>query len=274
MSNSKFSNDMFESLKNKLKNDQNDNKTSDILKLKPGNEYIVRLVPNIKDPSKSIFKQFFNTWVSVKSGQRIFNVSPQTYGQPCPINEEFLKLYNDENEAIKNKGRPLSRKVRWLTNVYVVDDPVTPENNGKVMVLSYSKQLNAVIEDGLFGEESSDVGMRAFDLSEEGCNLRIKVEPQGEITNLSSSKFKNPSKIPGMTPKKIDEIHESAHDLEQVFNIKSYDELKKILVEHFYGSEVPEEDNGVTTIDTSVAEEVVDTVNDDLVDEITFDDED
>ena len=287
MSKNKFSNEMFEQLKTKLQEDKKGNNNTETLKLKSGNEYIVRLVPNIENPEKSIFRFFNTAWKSVKTGRLVFNLSPQTFGKPCPINEEFLKFFTDEDEAVKERCRPLSRKERWMVNVYVVDDPVTPDNNGKVMVLNYGKQLNAVIEEGIYGSDSDDVGFRAFDLSENGCNLRIKVEPQGEVTNLSSSKFKNPSKIPGMTQAKMDEVYEQAYDLEKVYPLKSYEELRGVLYEHFYGQDAPEVDgepdiseedtDSVTTIDPVDAEEVTSDVedsSDDLIDEINFEDED
>ena len=46
-----------------------------------------------------------------------------------------------------------------------------------------------------------------------------------------------------MTEDKMSEIHKSIHELDTVFTVKSYDELKQFLNEHYYGKTDNDEDN-------------------------------
>ena len=72
---------MFASIKDALnKPSQNNNSTSNILRLRAGNTYTVRLVPFAKDPSKTLFHYYSHGWVRDATGQ--FPVSYTHQPQP------------------------------------------------------------------------------------------------------------------------------------------------------------------------------------------------
>ena len=71
-------------------------------------------------------------------------------------------------------------------------------------------------------------------VSDNGCDFRIKVEKQGDFPTYVSSKFGMPKAIEGMDDGKAKEVYDSITDLETVFTVKSFDELKEMLNEHFY----------------------------------------
>jgi hypothetical protein len=72
-----------------------------------------------------------------------------------------------------------------------------------------------------------------FYLKADGVNLKVVCESQGGYKNYTSSKFTLPKAIDGVTDKNIATILDGAYDLEKVFPVKSYDELKNLLDEHF-----------------------------------------
>jgi hypothetical protein len=158
----------------------------------------------------------------------------QTFNERDPIAEERYRVLRTGTEAEKEKAKAIGRSEKWLVNVYVVNDPVTPENNGKVKILRYGKQLQKIISDAIDGEEAEDFGPRIFDLSPNGVNLKIKVEKQGDYPSYVSSKFSMPTAIPEMDDTKAKKIYDSVHELDKVFTVKSSDELRKMLTEHFY----------------------------------------
>lgn len=47
----------------------------------------------------------------------------------------------------KDVDKRLNYKESWYYNVYVVNDPVNPENNGKVKILQAGRQLQNIIEE-------------------------------------------------------------------------------------------------------------------------------
>lgn len=232
---STFTNSMFESIKTALaKNTNTGSRNKDILKTEVGNTYTVRLLPNVKDPSKTFFHYYTFGWTSLCTGQYVSAVSPTTFGARDPIAETRYRILKTGTEEEKNKARGIIRSEKWLVNAYIINDPVTPENNGKVMIVRYGKQLHKIISDAIEGEGSEDLGARIFDLSDKGCSLKIKVEQQGEYPTYVSSKFVMPKAIEGLDKNKIDSIYSSTFELENVFSIKSYEDLKTMLDEHFY----------------------------------------
>ena len=126
-------------------------------------------------PKKTFFHYFQHGWNSFSAGQYVSAISPQTFGDRDPIAETRYKLYrgNDEEKQMASK---IIRSEKWLVNVYVVNDPVNPDNNGKVMTLRYGKQLHKVIASAIDGEDASDLGPRIFDLSPNGVNFKVIVE--------------------------------------------------------------------------------------------------
>ena len=230
---------MFETLKQSLtkKGEGANDLYKHILKLEPGNTYVVRLLANPSDVEKSFYRHVQYGWVSYNTGKYVSALSPTTWGDPDPIEQTRNKLlYRSNDEGDKLRGAEIKRSEKWLANAYVIDDPVNKSNNGKVMILRFGKQLYKIIESAMLGEESDDFGPRIFDLSKDGCNLKIKVDKQGEYPNYTSSRFTSPKEIEGMDEKQQKIVYESIFDLEKVYPRKSQNELMNLLQEHFFNT--------------------------------------
>lgn len=241
----KFTPSMFESIKSALqKNSQQQSSYRDILKTEVGNSYVVRLLPNVKDPTKSFFHYYSVGWTSFATGQYITYLSPATFGERDPVLEaKYRILRNDnEDEELKKKASSILRSEKWLVNAYVVKDLKTPEHEGKIMVVRYGKQLHKIIMDAIEGEGAEDFGPRIFDLTSNGTNFIIKVEKQGDYPTYVSSKFTMPKAIEGLDDSKIDSIYNNTIDLTSVLPSKSFEEIQELLNEHFYCSSSVEED--------------------------------
>lgn len=236
MTTNAFNPNMFESIKSAL-NKQTENtstKYKDYLRTAAGNTYTVRLLPYSKNPDNTFFHYYSYTWNSLSNGQLTTVVSPATWGQRDPIAEESYRVRRAGTEEEKKKALALIRRENWLVNVYVVNDPVNPENNGTIKILRYGKQLHKIIVDAITGEEAADFGPRIFDLSPKGCNFRIKVEKQGDYPTYVSSKFALPKEIEGLDESDYEKVLNSAFDLESYVTCKSYDEIKEILDVHYH----------------------------------------
>jgi hypothetical protein len=231
-----ITNSMFESIKAALQKAPAQSSSKNILKLEVGNTYTVRLLPNVKNPEKTFFHYYTVGWTSYSTGQYVSALSPSTFGERDPIVEAKYRIQrsNAESPELKAKADTIRRIEKWLVNAYIVKDPKNPENNGKVMIIRYGKQLQKIIADAIEGEDSADLGPRIFDLSENGCNLNIKVEKQGDYPTYVSSKFSPPKAIEGMTDAKAQGIYTETFDLVSVIPTRSYDEMVTLLDEHFY----------------------------------------
>jgi hypothetical protein len=278
---------MFDKIRTTLSksSDQSGNsKYRDILKLQVGNVYTVRFVPDINNPEKTFYRYITHSWESFSTGNFISNVSPQTWGKRDPIAEVKFSLSKHGTPEEQERAGKILRRENWLANVYVVNDPTNPDNNGQVKLLRYGRQLHKIILAAVEGEDSDEFGAKVFDLSENGCNLKIKVERQGDFPTYVSSRFAGASKIKGMTDDGVTEVYDGITDLESVFPAKDYDDLKQVLNEHFYCKDSTDDvwnpEEGSTTSDdgtsstksdggtTSTKSDDVDPLDDDKVKEL------
>ena len=241
---------MFASIKDALaKPAQGSSTTSNIMRLKTGNTYVLRLVPNAKEPSKTFFHYYSHGWVSEATGQFQSAISPQTWGERDPIAEARYKISRTGTEEEKEAARALNRKENWLINVYVAKDPENPENEGKVKILRFGRQLHKIIMEAIEGEDADEFGERIFDLTKTGCSLKVKVEEQGGYPTYVSSRFAAPTSLTGITADTVNDVYDKVYDLENVFPVKSYDELTTMLNEHYHGydDKAPEPEAPATT---------------------------
>ena len=274
---SNITSSMFDSIKSALAADNDNNKSAigDILKTPPGNTFTVRLLPYAKDPSKTFFHYYQHGWNSFATGQYTSAISLQTFGERDPIAEERYKILRTGNEEEKEKAKAIVRSEKWLVNVYVVNDPVNPENNGKVKMLRYGKQIHNIITDAIEGEDAAELGPRIFDLGPDGVNFRVKVEKQGDFPTYVSSKFGMPSAIDNLDEDRHNKIYENVFELSSVFSVKSANELKTMMDEHYYVRDSSTDNTVIvdtpieeTSVPTPVTAPVAETKKDDNEDEV------
>lgn len=271
---STFNTKMFDSIKNALQKNTTQSNLKNIMKFEKDKTYTVRLVPNISQPEKTFFHYYTYDWSSFSTGQYTSIVSPTTFGQKCPMTDTKYRLLRNGNEEEKAKANLLRRNERWLVNAYVVDDPTNPENNGTMKIIRYGKQLHKIISDAIDGEGSEDFGPRIFDLSENGVNLKIKCEQQGDYITYVSSKFSLPRKIEGLAEDKMEDVYNSVLDLTSVIPTKSQDEIVQSLDEHFFckrtllvEKKAEEVMNEVENLNTQSASSVQSSSSDDISDD-------
>lgn len=232
-------NAFFEAIQKSLNPQNSHKKAENELKFKVGETYHVRLLPNLEAPEDTFFAYKYHFWYSLTNKKPIYVLSPATYGERCPITEVRMEFYNNrEKNAEYNEiaKKCINRRDSWKVNVYVIKDTNNPDNEGKVMIMKYSKELNDVIQKAL---NRPDMGVgRVFSLDENGCNLEI--DPiiksgtgNAKIPTYATSVFSLPHAIEGMNEEKIKEVLGSLHDLKATEELKSEEEIEKIVKEHF-----------------------------------------
>ena len=227
----KYTNELYEKIKNSFAETKRSG-FKNILKTKPENTYIVRLIPNVNNPEKTFFKYFQHGWNNTSDGQYVSAICPSTYEEECPICSERFRLWNKGDESSKELSKNLARKERYYANVYVVDDPENPENNGTVKIFGYGRQIAKIIDEAMNGDDAGDIGHRMFDFSKEGCNLRIKVEKnKANYPNYDRSKFLPPSALPVT----LDDVASQIHDFDDLINRTPTEELKRMVESGLYG---------------------------------------
>jgi hypothetical protein len=231
-----FTSNMFQSIKEALAKSESSSGNplyKEILKFKAGNTYVLRLLPNLKDLSKTFYHFYTHGWNSFATGQYVSGLSLQTIGQPDPIGRERYRLSKFGTEEEKEKVKTVKWAEQWYVNVYVVDDPVNPENNGKVKIFRYGTKLNKKITSAISGDDADEFGAKVFDLSSEGVNFKLKVETQGEYVAYDSSRFTSPIDLK-LSKEKQQEIYNSIFDLEAINPLKTESELMEMWKTHFH----------------------------------------
>lgn len=250
MTTTKFNPSMFESIRESLQKKATSSSFQDFLKTEIGKTYIVRLLPNIQNLDRSFYHYFNHMWTSLSTNQMTSVLCPSTYGERCPIDEYRFKVYRSGSDAEKEQSKILRRNENWLVNAYVISDPTNPENEGKIKILRYGKQLDKIITDAMSGDDAKYFGHRIFDLSENGCDFRIKVDKnEGGYATYVSSKFLPAGPINGVSNNgdKINEIYDGVKQLDTIFENKSYEELQHILDTHYFGKATTVTTTRVTT---------------------------
>nr|DAW32757.1 MAG TPA: single-stranded DNA binding protein [Caudoviricetes sp.] len=205
---------------------------SNILKFEIGKTYKLRLMPYVDDPSETFFHYIEFGWKSKATDNYVSAISPSTAGEPCPISEVWRKGFQNK---LNTSG--IRRREQWMVNVYVVDDPSHPENNGTVKIFRYGKQIDKIIQQALQGDLSDELGKSIFDLSSNGYDFIVRCEQQQEFPNYSNSSFaRRTSALPGIgdDENKIVELYGKVFKLKEMFKIKTYGALQKMLDEHYY----------------------------------------
>ncbi len=231
---------MFESIKESLKEEKASSNSSfrNFLKMEAGKTYLVRFIPNIKEPKATFFHYAHHGFTSLSTGQYIDATCPRSFGERCPICEERFKLYKTKDEKDRNLAYMIRSHDKHMINVYVVNDPTKAENEGSVKILRFGKRIYDKILDATEGDDSDEFGARVYDLTENGCNFKIKVETAQDgtrkFTNYNNSRFTAPCAIPNMDSDKIKEVYENIFDLTKILEMKSEDELNDILKNHVF----------------------------------------
>ena len=239
---------MFESIKESLNVERTASNASfrNFLKMEVGKTYLVRFLPNIADPKSTFFHYSHHGFTSLSTGQYVDATCPRSFGERCPICEARFKLYKTKKEDDRNMAYMIRSHEKHLVNVYVVNDPTNAENEGTVKILRFGKRIYDKILDATEGDDADEFGPRVYDLTENGCNFKIKVESSSEgnrkFTNYNNSRFTAPSALPDMSAEKIQEVYEGIFDLSKILEMKSEDELNEILQNHVFceGAKAPE----------------------------------
>lgn len=249
---------MFQSIKEALAKSESSTGNplyKEILKFKEGNTYVLRLLPNIKEPSKTFYHFFTHGWNSFATGQYVSALSLQTVGQPDPIGRERYRLSKTGTSEEKKKVEAVKWQEQWYVNVYVVDDPVNPANNGTVKIFRYGKKLDQKITSAISGDDSDEFGAKVFDLSSSGVNFKLKVEKnQGGYITYDSSRFTSPVDL-NLSEAEQKEVYNLIHDLASVNQLKNEEELMKMWDQHFLC--VDETKQASTVTETVVSKPVV-----------------
>jgi hypothetical protein len=194
---------------------------------KTGNGYaVIRFLP--APPNEDLpWVRVFSHGFQGKGGWFIENC-PTTIGQKCPICEANNELWNSGVEDDKNIARNRKRKLSYISNIMVIDDPTNPANNGKVFLYRYGKKIFDKINDKMNPEYKDEDPVNPFDFWQ-GANFKIKIRNVEGYRNYDKSEFSASSLLLDGKDKDLEALWKTEHSLQEFVKpdqFKPYGELK------------------------------------------------
>jgi hypothetical protein len=153
-----------------------------------------------------------------------------TLGQKDPLSEYNSQLWNSGLDSDKDVARKQKRKLSYYSNIYVVKDPSSPENEGKVFLFKYGKKIFDKISAAMQPEFEDEDPINPFDFWQ-GANFKLKIKKVAGYWNYDSSEFGRPQPLLD-DDDAMEEIWKKQYSLKELVapsEFKSYDELKKRL---------------------------------------------
>lgn len=187
-------------------------------------EYTIRFLPGGGGKDEETYVEVYSHAFKGSNGKWLIEKCPTTIGQTCVICEENRKLWAAGKESIvrgddDNPGR--KRKLNYYSNVYIIDDPVNPENNGKVKIYKYGVKILDKIKQAIKPTSKRKKRVEVFDLFE-GADFNIVINKKGKYWNYDDSVFLDPEPLLDGDEGKLEEIYNSLYDLTEFTNPQSF----------------------------------------------------
>jgi hypothetical protein len=149
-------------------------------------------------------------------------------GQPDPVGELNSRLWNSGIEADKETARAQKRRLHYVVNALVVEDPSAPHNVGRVVLYKFGKKIFDKIMDVMQPSFADEKAVNPFDFWD-GADFKLKIRQVEGYRNYDKSEFASQSPLYGGDEAKLESVYNAMHDLSEFTdpkNYKSYDELK------------------------------------------------
>jgi len=176
------------------------------------------------------------------TGRWYIENSLTTIGLPDPVSELNTKLWNsteDDKSPERKQARDQKRKLNYISNVLIINDPKHPENNGQVKLFKFGKKIFDKIMDKARPTFEDQDPVNVFDFWE-GANFKLRMKNVDGYPNYDSSEFE--SVAPLGDDDAIVSVATRQYTLAEFTdpkNFKSYDELKAKLESVLNGTAAP-----------------------------------
>ena len=197
---------------------------------KSGNGYaVIRFLPAVEGEDMP-WAKVWNHAFQGPTGQWYIENSLTTVGQNDPVSEMNSAYWNSGVESDKEIARKQKRKLQYFANIYVIEDPANPQNEGKVMLYRFGKKIFDKCMEAMQPAFDDEVAVNPFDFWT-GANFKLKLRKVEGYWNYDKSEFSDPSPLFD-DDDKLEEVWKKQYPLSEftaASNFKSYDELKKRL---------------------------------------------
>ena len=197
---------------------------------KAGNGYaVIRFLPSpSQDGDEGLpWVKLYDHGFQGPGGWYIEN-SLTTLNQKDPVSEYNSQLWNSGVEANKEIARKQKRRLSYISNIYVIEDPKNPDNEGKVFLFKFGKKIFEKINEAMNPQFEDEKAFNPFDLWN-GADFKLKIRNVDGYRNYDKAEFASTATLGGFSDDKLEAVWKQEHSLKDFLsdsNFKSYDELK------------------------------------------------
>ena len=199
---------------------------------KAGNGYaVLRFLP-ATEGAELPWVRYWDHGFKGPTGRWYIENSLTAIGQTDPVGELNSRLWNTGNDSDKEKARAQKRRLHYVTNILVLQDPSNPANEGKVFLYKFGKKIFDKIMDSMQPEFADEEPVNPFDFWE-GADFKLKIRNVEGYRNYDKSEFSSPSALYEGEDTRLETVYDQLHDLSEFTspsNYKSYDDLKAKLM--------------------------------------------
>jgi hypothetical protein len=196
---------------------------------KDGNSYaVIRFLPPA-DGEDIPWVRVFNHGFKGPGGWLIDNCLT-TINKQCPVCESNTELWNTGSQDNQNLARDRKRKLKFLSNIYVVKDPANPDNEGKVFLYSYGKKIFDKLNEAMNPHFEDEARYNPFDFWD-GANFKLKYRTVDGYGNYDKSEFDSQAPLVD-DDSELETIYNQLYSLQEFVSeekFKSYEQLKERL---------------------------------------------
>tara|TARA_B100000780_G_C21078761_1_gene434363 strand:- start:234 stop:1121 length:888 start_codon:yes stop_codon:yes gene_type:complete len=199
---------------------------------KAGNGYaVLRFLPAAEGENDP-WIQYWDHGFKGPTGRWYIERSLTSLGQDDPCSELNSKLWNSGRDEDKATVRTQKRRLHYVSNVQIVEDPSNPANNGKVMLFVYGKKIFDIILDAMQPQFADEDPINPFDFWD-GADFKLKIRQVEGYRNYDKSEFAKPSAL-NDDDAVLESLYKKLHSLAEFngpSNYKSYADLKTKLMQ-------------------------------------------
>ena len=194
---------------------------------KSGNGYaVIRFLP-APDGEDMPWAKVWSHAFKGPGGQWYIENSLTTLGKDDPVGELNRELWNSGRDSDKEVARAQKRKLSYYSNIYVVQDPVHPENEGRVFLYKFGKKIFDKLVEAMQPAFADESPVDPFNFWK-GADFKLKIRKVDGYWNYDKSEFAAPKVLGNFDDDKLESIRKEGYSLaefEAEKNFKSYEQL-------------------------------------------------
>ena len=194
---------------------------------KAGNGYAVIRFPPAPDGEDLPWAQVWSHAFQGPGGWYIEN-SLTTLGKKDPVSDLNRTLWNSGQDSDKETARKQKRKLSYYSNIYVVQDPANPSNEGRVFLYKYGKKIFDKLTEAMQPAFADETPINPFDFWK-GADFKVKIRKVEGYWNYDKSEFAEPSTLKGFDDSELETLWSQQYsltDFTAADKFKTFEELE------------------------------------------------